>query len=426
MFSSACTSFWAIAVITLVLPSVGVTNATAELPERYRETARENAGGVERQPAGYPHARTDADSGQNKPIQDPADLLRAQRALETAVAAEPANNEYAATLGYVHLRQRNYAQAARLFESVLARDPNYDGLDGELGFLYSALGDNAEARLHLRNAIAAATYAAGMTQSHESKIASAQTLHALRAELSALSNRVTVESYHAFPPAYALDDGTRGAPATGYAPAQGGVDVAFQPPGLGLRDERVFQLTGRVLWQTAQESRDIDRQSLQGGVGARYKPLRAHDLYVGGERRFKIGERARSDWLARAHYSSAAGLLLPPAMEHGRYRWRYADLAYALSGSAWRSYYGELREGVTFAVTESLMLSPYGVINARGVAERGLGEDVFEAGIGVTLRSYFGGTHYEAPNGQFEINAQYKASLTDNASGWTTMIGLRF
>lgn len=352
-------------------------------------------------------------------------LARAQRALEAALAEDPANNEYAATLGYVYLQQRHRVQAAQLFETVLGREPDYAGLHAELGYLYSRLGINAEALLHFRAAVDTATHVAA-TAGNEKGRAQSHSLYALRSEVSKLTNRVDLEGYHVFPPDYDADSGTGDVPAAGYAPAQGGFSVAYQPPGLGLRDERIFQITGRFLWQMLADTQQIDRDSLQGGLGARYKPLRDHNFYLSGERRFKIGDAARNDWLARAQYSITSGLALAPGIESGRYRSVYGDVAVALSDTQWRSYYGEWREGLTWAVHDAFVVSPYAVLDVRGVAERAFGDDVAEAGAGLSLRSYFGGSHYEAPEGQFELNVQYKTTLPEQETGWTTMIALRY
>lgn len=362
-------------------------------------------------------------------------LIRTQRALEAALAAEPANNEFAATLGYVYSRQRQPVKAAQLFETILAREPDYPGLHAELGYLYSRLGLNAEAQLHFRHAVdAAASVAAAVNDeavndqavNGNARIEREPALYALRGEVSKLANRVDIEGYHVLPPDYDADSGSTDAPAAGYAPAQGGLTVAYQPPNLGLRDERIFQVTGRVLWQVSENSQRIDRNSLQAGLGARYKPLRDHNLYLSGERLLKIGEAARNDWLVRAQYSLTQGLTLAPGRESSRYRSAYADVAAALSGTRWRSYYGEWREGVTFALREAVMVSPYAVLDVRGVAERLFGDDVAEAGAGVSLRAYFAKSHYHAPAGQFELNVQYKMSVADRETGLTTMFALRY
>src|SRR5437867_4509899 len=74
----------------------------------------------------------------------------------------------------------------------------------------------------------------------------------------------------------------------GVIPSQGGLELTYQPPGIGFRDERIFQIFGRFLWSTEPRSLNVDDDSLQGSLGVRYKPFRQLNAYVSVERLFKI------------------------------------------------------------------------------------------------------------------------------------------
>ncbi len=352
-------------------------------------------------------------------------LPAAQSALESAVAAEPRNDEYALALAYLHLRRKNDRRAAALFKSVLAREPDYVALERELGYIYMRLGENAKAVHHFRRTVDTARFAE-LNSAQPADPATERAIYESRAEISKLTNRIDVEAYHVFQQAADVSAPSPRLLGVGYAPSQGGLDVAYQPASFGFRNDKIFQFVGRVLWQSDAGSQRIDDDTVQGALGARYKPLRTHNLYLSAERRFGIGAAAVDDWLARGQYSHSTGLTLPPGTEQENYRTVYADLAYSLTGTHPWSYFAELRQGVTRALSESLFASPYASLASYGATENSEDENLVEAGVGLSLRNVFGGSRYRADTAQFELNVQYKASVSDHQSGWSAMLAMRF
>lgn len=353
------------------------------------------------------------------------DLAKAASALQVALAGQPLNTEYAVAMGYLALEDKRYDQAAPLFEAALAREPDYIALHRELGYIYMHRGDNDQASAHFRRAIDAAQLET-LPPSAVAQNQRDQELYRLRTELSKLNNRIDVEAYHIFrqetdtaPPESRLL-------GIGYAPSQGGIDIAYQPARIGLRDEKMFQIFGRLLWQSETDSQKIDSESLQGALGARYKPLRLHNLHLSAERRIGIGADSRTDWLVRAQYSHSAGWVLPPGTHRASYRSVYADGAYVLTGTPLASYYGELRQGITLALSDAFMLSPYALLDFYGQTVDSSDDYAIEAGVGVSLRGLFGGSRYAAATSQVEVNAQYKANFTEDQSGLTASVALRF
>jgi len=73
------------------------------------------------------------------------DREEARRQLEEAVAAEPANMEYKAALGYALRKSGDLAGAAQLLSGVLAARPSRYALHEDLGYTYLGLGENDKA-----------------------------------------------------------------------------------------------------------------------------------------------------------------------------------------------------------------------------------------------------------------------------------------
>lgn len=340
---------------------------------------------------------------------------------EKMTQRDPANSQYAVTLGYAYLKTNRYADATQQFERALEQEPDHVTLHPQLGYLYEKLGRNEEAVAHFRQAIDSAAIL--HPDRHERDIA----LENWRQEVSKLNNRFDFALYHVFQESDAVPAPRAGLLGIGYAPSQGGMELTYQPRGIGFRDERVLKLMGRVLWQSESGSQRIDDDSTQGGIGLLYKPLREHNLYLSAEGRFKIGKNARNDALLRVLYSSSAGVRsVASSKDFVNYRIVYGDGAFALSGDHPASYFLEFRQGLTFSGAGALSASPYALAEAYGQTVSSDADNIVNLGLGVSLRRYFGRSHYESADSAFEINLQYKYAITEQTSGWAAGLVLRF
>jgi hypothetical protein len=189
--------------------------------------------------------------------------------------------------------------------------------------------------------------------------------------------------------------------------SQAGVQFAYQPPVLGFRDERIFQLFARILWNIRPRSLDFDEESYQGGLGIRYKPLRTHNLYVSAERLYKIGDRSENNWLLRALYSWDYGYDLRPGEPRWNYTFLFGDLAYFVKNPR-TTYYLEARQGITFNVRDTLLVTPHLILDGRYQDPHRIGSSYFEGGIGLSLKYLFNETRYEAHRSSFELLMHYK------------------
>ena len=226
--------------------------------------------------------------------------------------------------------------------------------------------------------------------------------------MSKITNRYDFTTYLSFQTAKPSQSVAPAAVGGGAIPSQGGVEFAYQPPELGFRDERIFQVFTRVLWTIQPGSMRFNPDSFQGGVGLRYKPLQTQNLYLWGERLFKIGDKALDDWLLRLLYSWNYGYDLQPGKSWWNYTFLYGDLAYFTKDPGTWAAYGEFRQGVTFNFHDNVLLTPHLVVDARSQDPHPTNSSYLEAGAGVSLKFLFLETRYEVHRASFEILAYYK------------------
>ena len=245
--------------------------------------------------------------------QEEKKTLEAIPYLQKAAASDPGNNQFQVALGYAYLDRKDYQQAARVFEEVLRRDPDFLKLYEDLGYIHMHALHNDAAVEWFKRAIDNQPLYPVRTPKEAEQLR--QDLYRLRKEVSKITNRYDFTAYLSYQTAKASQSVAPAGLGGGPVPSQGGVEFAYQPPELGFRDERIFQVFTRVLWNIKPGSMRFDEDSFQGGVGLRYKPLKTQNFYLWGERLFKMGDKALDDWLLRLLYSWDYGYDLQPGQE---------------------------------------------------------------------------------------------------------------
>jgi bacteriophage N4 adsorption protein A len=325
---------------------------------------------------------------------------RAVEHLERAHALAPEDTGYATALGYAYKEVGRLHDAARVFEAVVAREPDQVALYAELGYLYKSLADTPHAVAWFRKAIDHARLAGSDATSTQ--------IAGLQSDVARLSKRFDMAAFMT----YRSSSGQPGAGSVGALggtlPSQSGVEVAYQPPVIGFRDDRIFQVFGRLLWNFEAASLDLDGDSVQAGIGVRYKAFRNQNLFLSAERLIAIGDQAQDDWLLRALYSWEYHPLLPPDRTVGNYTTAFGDVAYFAEAAVW-AFYGELRQGLTWRALSRLLVTPHVVVDARYQDSRGPTDSFVEGGGGVSLRYLFNESPYEGLRSSVELLVQYKA-----------------
>jgi tetratricopeptide (TPR) repeat protein len=351
--------------------------------------------------------------------QQARDLPGAITLLEAAVAADPARSSYRVALAYACEQAGRPQDSARLFEDVVSREPDYPGLSQELAYSLMRAARNEEATRWFERAIDAAALDALSSSGEAGE--QAPTTYRLRREVAKLDNRWDVNAYFGLASAAlpGVSEGFGGAAAD----SQSGLELAFRPPGIGLRADRIFQVFGRLLGANLSSSDPLAASSHHAGLGVRYKPFGRQNLYVWAERLFSLGENVHGSWLGRGLYSWDHGYEMQP----GRRRWPYsyvlADVA-RFSGGGGTLLYGEARQGASWNHGDRLLLTPHLLAEGRRRTTTTGSDGAFALGAGVSVRLLFGEDHYHAPRSTFELRVYYKlgrswiAGESASQNGW--------
>ncbi|RKP43833.1 bacteriophage N4 adsorption protein A [Trinickia fusca] len=195
---------------------------------------------------------------------------------------------------------------------------------------------------------------------------------------------------------------------------QPGIEAYWQPPKIGYRNGRILQFFVRGYGTAYDGSGNVTgAPTVQGSVGARYKPIIDQNLVVSAERLVRIGRFSQNDWLARLGYSSEAGSDLRVTEPSWRSWQVYGEADYFFHQGRY-VLYSELRYGHTWAlpqISDHLTVYPHVAFvfdhDSREVDETAMG-----IGPGVQFRFWFRESHYSAPASWADVTVQYRAPLT--------------
>lgn len=330
---------------------------------------------------------------------------KAENAFEKAVSLSPENTTYLVALGFIKKELKKYDDSALLFEKVISLDPDYLELYEELGYIHTNLINNEEAVEWFKRAIDNRLYYP--VDNEEQEVELERNMYRLKKEVVKLTNTFDFTFYESFRTdsdrAFTTPAGTLGG---GAIPSQGGMEFAYQPPKIGFRNERIFQVFARVLWNNEPDSLNFEEDSFQGGIGLRYKPLREHTFFISGEKLFEIGDDAINDWLVRALYSKNYGLDLQPGSRFWNYTQIYGDANYLIEDDV-LSFFWSGRQGITWNLSNTWLLTPHAVFEGRYQEPDEPRSSFVELGPALSLRYLFGKTNYKVAQYSIEFILQY-------------------
>lgn len=336
------------------------------------------------------------------------DLMRVEHAvpeLEEALARDIDNPRYAIALAYAYETLGRFGAAAELFEAGLKRDPDYLRAYQDLGYAYLRQSKNGRAREWFRKAIDNQTLSPSHTPSEERQLR--LDAYRLRQEVARLSRWYSFIFYLAPSSRSRRLAAVPGGLGGGALPAQAGVELCLRPPGIGLRDGRVFEVFARLLSNVEPGTLTFREESLQGGVGVRYKPLKGQNLVLGAERLFQVGDQALNNWLLRGLYAWSLGFDLKPEKRLWSYTTLYGDAGYFAAKPRSLALYAEGRQGLTFNAGNRLLFTPHLIGDARHQDPGILISSYLEAGGGASLKTPLQ-SRYEAPRASFEVLFHYR------------------
>ncbi|WP_442808045.1 NfrA family protein [Trinickia soli] len=198
---------------------------------------------------------------------------------------------------------------------------------------------------------------------------------------------------------------------------QPGIEAYWQPPRIGYQNGRILQFFVRGYGTAYDGSGNVTGlPTLQGSVGARYKPLVDQNLVLSAERLVRLGSLSQNDWLARLGYSSEAGSDLRVTEPSWRAWQVYLEADYFLHQGRY-ILYSQLRYGHTWAVnaiSDHLTVYPHlALVFDHDNKERN--QTALSVGPGVQFRFWFRENRYSAPASWADLTVQYHIPLTSAA-----------
>ena len=205
---------------------------------------------------------------------------------------------------------------------------------------------------------------------------------------------------------------TINSPASTYT-SQLGTELYYRPEEFGNRNGALFEVFGRMFETLYDEAGGpTGLRSTQGMVGARWKPFSEHNLVLEVDKLFKLGDAARDDTLLRAAYSYTVGTDLRAIDTHWPTWYIYTEVDRFFEKTQLIGLF-EGRFGHSFRldpISTNLVFFPHAVIAASYDDSFAI-HDAYSAGLGGSIRYWFGETKYVAPPSYWELTLQYRFRL---------------
>ncbi len=346
------------------------------------------------------------------PEMTPSETLRAE------LGEVPENYTIMAALGYAFDSAERDIEAEHLLETVVRAQPDRLAPYTDLADINKRSLYNEEASRWFELAIDNAPL---YPIDPDEKLELEERLFDFRRENQTLNNDMDWSAFTIFRTEFG--DSARFDP-TGNSTliSQGGTEFSYRPDDtdwfddypLGFRNGEIFQVFVRAFWGHENDSLLIDRDTIQGGVGARWKPFEEKTFFLSGERLFRIGDESRNDWLLRASYSWDTGFDIEPVRDDWPFAQVFADIAY-IPGSDWVLFLTtEGKYGHSFKYGEQTVITPHMVAGAFNTTDDINNDTTFEFGPGISVKYWFDDTKYEAYRSSAEAIIQYRGAVDDD------------
>lgn len=208
-----------------------------------------------------------------------------------------------------------------------------------------------------------------------------------------------------------------------------GSEIYWRPPYIGYRNGTIFELFIRNFMTLADSQHGpTGFSTLQGSVGARWKPLEDYNLVLEASKLYKIGTNSRDDTLLRAMISGGFGgtdlRWDVPSWWTGQY---FAEAGrYMQSGENIAD--GEVRFGRSYrmdSISDHLVLTPFlGV--APSYDSNYSTAFALGAGPGIDARYWFREDKYTAPMSYVDFTLQYRFGLVGGDRAQGIFAGINF
>lgn len=322
----------------------------------------------------------------------------AHQLLVASTPAEPGGLDQA----YEKLREKNDAEAVRIFKGAFAKQPGTTFQYVDAGYAAKRINDNASEVEWFSRALDADEQATPPLFDQQQRFNYRRNNQEVSRRFGAVASVVY--------------QGNGFGPMNNFNVVQSALEAYWRPEGDGNRNGKLLNFFVRGfenVWDGAGGA--VGAPTLQGDVGVRYKPFSNWNIILLAERLFRIGELTSNDWVARFAYSAGAGGDLNIMQSHWAMWSFYTDGSYftttpqyiqsfeARYGHTWR--WDELSDRVT--VTPHLVLS--GDYESLATTQMAIGY-----GPGISLRKWFREDKYHAPASWFDLTLQYRLEPTQS------------
>ncbi len=217
----------------------------------------------------------------------------------------------------------------------------------------------------------------------------------------------------------------------------GSIEAGWRPPIIGYRNGQVFEFITRFQWNNEAASLTPDDDSTQAILGVRFKPFERHNLKLGLERFFGVGDNTQDNWLGRIMWSYTKGNdFLPLYTKTAKgiqsttgqpYYSLYVEVAQFLENEANTLAYGDGRIGYTFNIGDKTILSPYVYSIGSSNWADGTPQYAVEVGAGASFKWQGWSTEYYGDHVQVELygRAGHEVTSSDGSTEERILFGLQ-
>ena len=192
----------------------------------------------------------------------------------------------------------------------------------------------------------------------------------------------------------------------------------WQPPEFGYRNGQTLQFFTRTFANLRSGAAGaVGGDTLQGGVGVRYKPWASQSAVFSLERMVALGKRASDDWLLRTAYSVGVGTELQVQRRWWTAWQVYADVAwYTDAARLLASSEGRYGPALSMEGWPELILQPCAIATVE-VDTAAYQPAVAVVGAGANARVWFGQKRHRAPSSWLEVHGSYRFATAERGAG---------
>ena len=361
------------------------------------------------------------------------DLTAAESHIEKALKIWPRNPRIIKCLAYIDIQLGNDEKAAWLLERLKKNGWDSYQTSADLGFAYARMGANELARQHLVNGVEKMMSEwDGDFRPHAQRQSALAQMQSQIAEINRRFEFLIADSFYSLND----EDGELKLPSSSqwFNMGIGMVELGFRPPKIGYDAGRILTLFGRVMWPNRSDSIVPEKDTLQAGLGVKYKPLKQTNVILSAEQLFGLGDEVDDYPLLRIAHSSTH----MPACNNGSqdvsaitnylsYRQFYTDVGKAFDDNDSWFISHETRLGDNLSNTGNRLYLLFGYL--QGNAIMGNDEDFaqIQTGIGFSWQWLGGLDRYCGYRRQAELLLRLGYVVYENNDdlGLSTLLGLR-